>query len=127
MRGALLLLTLTSSPVLSFLWGGQVVPSWRYLNLPLGSPTSPGWRGVWREEVGGLVAEAPPQRMMVDWSNKVRVFHPNTTTSSPMAAAVTTHQRHGCRGHRKSLDNAAGGRRSDRGAEGRGTRGQRAR
>ena len=86
MRGALLLLTLTSSPVLSFLWGGQVVPSWRYLNLPLGSPTSPGWRGVWREEVGGLVAEAPPQRMMVDWSNKVRVFHPNTTTSVGLMA-----------------------------------------
>merc|ERR1711971_829670 len=57
------------------------LPQWRFLNLPFpNNPSNPGWLDAW-EEVGEVVGEAPPQRLLIDWPNNVQVVQPNTTTS----------------------------------------------
>merc|ERR1712223_1237313 len=46
------------------------LPRWRFLNLPFpNNPPNPGWLNAW-EEVGQVVGEAPPQRLMINWANK---------------------------------------------------------
>ena len=68
MRGLVLLLTAcTASPHSysysystpdshSYMWRGfgpnMVMPTWRYLNLPLGSPPNPGWLRDWQKVTG---------------------------------------------------------------------------
>jgi len=57
------------------------LPQWRFLNLPFpNNPSNPGWLDAW-EEVGEVVGEAPPQRLMLDWPNNVQIVEPNVTTS----------------------------------------------
>ena len=56
-------------------------PRWKFYNLPFAKDhANPGWVSDW-EEVGELVGEAPPQRLLIDWPNNVQVVQPNTTTS----------------------------------------------
>merc|ERR1712088_321783 len=57
------------------------LPQWRFLNLPfLNNSPNPGWLDAW-EEVGEVVGQAPPQRLMIDWPNNVQIVEPNVTTS----------------------------------------------
>ena len=42
--------------------------------------SNPGWLDAW-EEVGEVVGQAPPQRLMIDWPNNVQIVEPNATTS----------------------------------------------
>merc|ERR1719220_168714 len=55
------------------------IPRWRFLPFP-NNPPNPGWLDAW-EEVGEVVGEAPPQRLMIDWPNNVQIVEPNATTS----------------------------------------------
>merc|ERR1719220_124837 len=55
------------------------IPRWRFLPFPNNLP-NPGWLDAW-EEVGEVVGEAPPQRLMIDWPNNVQIVEPNVTTS----------------------------------------------
>merc|ERR1712066_280055 len=57
------------------------LPQWRFLNLPFpNNQPNPGWLDAW-EEVGEVVGQAPPQRLMIDWPNNVQIVEPNATTS----------------------------------------------
>ena len=55
------------------------IPRWRFLPFP-NNPSNPGWLDAW-EEVGEVVGDAPPQRLMLDWPNNVQIVEPNVTTS----------------------------------------------
>ena len=55
------------------------IPRWRFLPFP-NNPSNPGWLDAW-EEVGEVVGDAPPQRLMLDWPNHVQIVEPNVTTS----------------------------------------------
>merc|ERR1712226_219319 len=57
------------------------LPQWRFLNLPFpNNQPNPGWLDAW-EQVGEVVGDAPPQRLMIDWPNNVQIVEPNATTS----------------------------------------------
>merc|ERR1712088_554108 len=97
MRGVCFLLSAFSAvPTHSFSWGWNTgsayaflqhqglqarLPQWRFLNLPFpNNQPNPGWLDTW-EEVGEVVGQAPPQRLMIDWPNNVQIVEPNVTTS----------------------------------------------
>ena len=88
MRGVCLLLSVFFVPtVRCFFWGSPPnalkyqfgIPKWRFLPFPNNQP-NPGWLDAW-EEVGEVVGQAPPQRLMIDWPNNVQIVEPNATTS----------------------------------------------
>merc|ERR1711997_1341446 len=55
------------------------LPQWRFLPFPNNQP-NPGWLDAW-EEVGEVVGQAPPERLMIKWPNNVQIVEPNATTS----------------------------------------------
>merc|ERR1712045_681605 len=64
-----------SGSAYSFLQQGlnMRLPQWRFLNLPFpNNQPNPGWLDAW-EEVGEVVGQAPPQRLMIDWPNNVQI------------------------------------------------------
>merc|ERR1712088_1289430 len=93
MRGVwvfLFALLLAPASPSSLLWGAPDsgynfqygFPRWKFYNLPFAKDqANPGWVSDW-EEVGELVGEAPPQRLVIDWPSNVQVVQPNIPGNS---------------------------------------------